>query len=140
MTPVVRRKDDSIQLNRLAPAGFRILSVIDQAALLCKTSLRITCGTEGHAPTDPHTLGQAVDIGATEFPPPLVMALHDALSRLLGPAFTVLYECPTRPGDPVLRQIAYVNPTATAPHFHCQPVKGTTWPPDVATSATVVSA
>ncbi|WP_460292378.1 hypothetical protein, partial [Bacillus cereus] len=61
MTAVVRLKP-GVKLDGLAPAGIRILAAIDAAAQVLKRDLTVTCGTEGHPPTDPHTCGEALDL------------------------------------------------------------------------------
>lgn len=61
MTPVLYVKT-GVKFDRIAPAGFRILAALHETAQACVRSLTITCGTEKHGPTDPHTLGEAYDI------------------------------------------------------------------------------
>jgi len=122
---------------RLAPAGIRILGAIDAAAHASGVVITITSGSEdrGRAPSDPHMTGEAFDISVAGFTAQQVVAIYRYLRQFLNAAFTVLYEVPALPtattieGD-LLRGIAYVNPSATAPHIHIQRRKGTTWPAD----------
>lgn len=120
----------------LPPAGLRILGALDFTADSLDLPLVITCGTEGHAITDPHTRGCAFDVRARDLTVPQILQVKQQLARVLGPEFVVLYECPQPPDVPALQTIAYVNPRATAPHFHIQLKKGlTTWPIPPNTSA-----
>lgn len=112
----------------LAPAGIRILSTIDQTAQQFGIVLTVTSGSEpmGRAPTDPHPLGEAVDVSVQGLTTDEIRDLHAEFTMRLGSAFTVLYETP-RPSAG-LADLAYVNPKATGEHFHLQRKKGTTWP------------
>jgi hypothetical protein len=120
-------------------AGTRILGVLDRAAQVCRTNLEITSGTDGphSGPDDPHKHGLAFDVSVANLSTLLIGQLKTYLEQVLGPAFTVLFECPTRPTEPQLQPIAYVNPDATARHFHIQPKKGSIWPPVVDTATRV---
>mgnify|MGYP007100068665 CR=1 FL=1 len=113
----------SVRLTGLRAAGIRILAAVDSAAQLLKRDLTVTCGVEGHPPTDPHTQGAALDLRTKDFLECTVLALVAALKKTLGPDFTVLYEVPSKPLG-VLASIAYVNPDATAPHVHVQLKRG----------------
>lgn len=44
------------------PAGFRLLGALDRVSRSLPYDLTITCGTDSHPTTDPHTLGRAYDI------------------------------------------------------------------------------
>lgn len=117
--------------DRPTPAGARIIAALDRTASVCRTNLHITSGTDGAhgGPTDPHARGEAFDVSVIGMDPFLIVQVHQYLAQLLGPLFTVLYEAPTPPADARLKEIVYVNRDATAPHFHLQPKKGSTWPP-----------
>lgn len=125
---VVRHRA-AVRFDLIAPAGFRILSAIDQAAQSCKVDLTITCGTDSHALPDPHVTGEAFDVSVQSLSAQQIADVKVALERTLGPLFTVLYEVPQTPSDPTLRPMAYVNVKATGRHFHIQRKKGTTFPP-----------
>ncbi len=113
-----------------SPAQCHIIAALDVVARAMGRNFLVTCGEEGHSPTDPHTRRQAFDIRTLDFdhPKELVEA-YQRIARELGSYWTVLYETPSRPDDPILRDLAYVNPDASGPHIHCQPVKGTNYPP-----------
>lgn len=123
------------------PAGFRILASLDHIARLLQLPLRITCGTEDHPPTDPHTLGRAYDVGIRGLEPDQVLKILDALTALLPRAeFTVLLETPTPFTDPRLANVQYLNPHATACHLHVQLRKGLDqWPLPPVTGPTPVA-
>lgn len=127
LIPVLRAEPD-VQM-KPAPAGFRILAALDGATKVMGQDLWLTCGCEGHPPTDPHTLGEAFDLSVQGLSPARVVKLRDLLLQTLGMRFTVLYEVPHTPNDVTLAGIAYVNPDATGPHIHIQRAKGTTYPP-----------
>lgn len=59
-----------VKFDRIAPAGFHILWALGQTARVLQRPLTITCGTEAHGPTDPHTLGEAYDVRSRKFPKP----------------------------------------------------------------------
>lgn len=127
---VVRVKA-GVKFDRLAPAGVRILSAADQVARECGVDLEITCGTEGHAADDPHTLGEAFDFSVRNFDVDHILDVRERLMRGLGQLFTVLYERPDHPTDKRLAVIAYVNSKASAPHLHVQRKTGTLYPPQI---------
>lgn len=127
---VLRRKDASVVLDPIAPAGGAILAAAAMAATTIKCDLVITCGSEGHPPTDPHTLGEAIDIRTSDLSEGQLLALYHALKTTLGPKFTVLYEVKAKPAG-VLGSIAYVNTHASAPHLHIQRAKNTRYPESV---------
>lgn len=130
IVPVVRLKDASVVTSRLAPAGIRILAAIDHAAGICARDLILTCGNEAHPADDPHTRGEAFDVSVHGLADREIIALYVTLTSTLGPLFTVLYETPAIQSNSALRQIATINPHATAPHLHLQPKKGTIFPPE----------
>ena len=119
----------TVVLDPLTPAHARLISILEQVSQLCEVDLRITCGREGHGDTDPHTRGEALDVSVRDLANATIVRMWHLFRAMLGPAWTVLYECPTPPTTAALIGIAYVNAAATAPHFHLQPRKGTRWPP-----------
>lgn len=66
---VVRFKE-GVEFATIAPAGFRILSAIDQCAAALGHDLVITsaCDGEHSGPGDPHHTGEAYDIRTQDFP------------------------------------------------------------------------
>ena len=132
---VVRHRP-SARFDVIAPAGFRILAALDQAAQDCMIDLMITSGTDSHVAPDPHLTGEAYDVSGKGLSAQQISDVKTSLEDMLGPLFTVLYEVREVPSDPTLRSIAYVNVKATGPHFHIQRRRGTTFPPPAVTPAT----
>jgi hypothetical protein len=50
------------KFDRIDPAGFRILAALDQVSRGLPYDLTITCGSDSHPASDPHTLGRAYDV------------------------------------------------------------------------------
>jgi hypothetical protein len=113
-------------MDPLTPAGIRMVSALDSAAQRFKADIVVTCGREAHPPTDPHSLGKALDVRTLGWPEMRIVSVYNHLQEQLGPDFTVLYEVKVKPNG-VRGGIAYVNPDATAEHFHLQVKKGTTF-------------
>lgn len=129
----VLRSKDGVQFAVIRPGGFEILSALVTLAGMQGTDLEITCGTEGHPPTDHHTLGEAYDLSIQGLTGDQVLSLCQRLKASLGLQFTVLYEVPslgqvlhTNVGS--LSPYLYVNAGATAPHVHVQVKIGETYP------------
>lgn len=118
----------SAKFDLIAPAGFQIIGALVLVARQCDVDLTITCGSDSHGPSDPHSTGEAYDVSVQGFAPATIARITEALRETLGGAFTVLYECPSKPSDPLLADLAYVNPAATGPHWHLQRRKNTTYP------------
>lgn len=112
------------------PAGSRLLGSIERGCRALGVDLTVTCGSDSHPKEDPHTLGEAFDIGIVGLSPQQVLALLNFLKADLGPLFYVQFEVPTLTMvAELLRPIAVVNAGATGPHLHAQRAKGTTYPP-----------
>ncbi len=107
----------------MTPALARLVCALDMTARMQGFDLTVTCGREGHPPHDPHTLGAALDVRVSN------LAAYNYLRSVLGDLFYVQYEVAATPVNGSLKNIAVVNPEATAPHFHCQAKKGTVYPP-----------
>lgn len=121
---VVAKND--VKFAHISPAGFRLLWAIGCLPDNLKRDVQITCGTEGHPITDPHSLGSAYDIGVTGWSDQNIIDAVSALRQLLGSAFYIQFEVPSATTlSPALRALAVVNPAATAPHIHTQRAKGT---------------
>lgn len=75
-----------VQFTKIAPAGFRILSAIDQCSKALSLDLTITsaCDGEHSGPDDPHHKGEAYDIRSHDFPNESLkqMVLDDIMRRL----------------------------------------------------------
>lgn len=114
----------------IAEGGAVILKALARQARLSSWDWVISCGTEGHPETDPHTRGCAYDVSLANFPNSQSIArAHAALRLELGATFTVLFETPYPTIDPDLAPIAYLNADATARHFHIQVKRGLSYPP-----------
>lgn len=130
----VLRIRPGVTIQNPAPAGFRILSALDQLALMRLNDLVITSGDEGgdwRSASDPHQTGEAYDVSVKGWSEDDVIVGYKYLTRLLGARFTVLYEVPPQIVDSLpqaLKDIAYVNPKATGIHVHIQRKRGTTYP------------
>lgn len=116
----------SVVLDPRTAAHDHMLAALEDASALIKVDLVVTCGREGHPPTDPHTRGLALDVRSRNLGEGQISVVYDRLRLRLGPCWTVLYEVKTKPAGALLRAIAYVNPGASAPHFHLQLRKGLT--------------
>lgn len=122
-----------VDLSGLQAGGARILAVAAHAPLELGLDVTVTCGKERHPPTDPHSLGNALDIRVIGLAPDDILRLYGYLSTTLGSLFTVLLEWPLKDGDPPLdprlESLRYKSQTAaTAPHLHIQVGKGKVFP------------
>src|SRR3990167_5252773 len=127
LVPVLRARDTA-RFSRIAPGGFRILAAFDGATKILGRDLELTSGTDSHS-SGRHPLGEAYDLSVEGLTIAEIEKLKDYLARTLGPRFTVLYEVPTRPSDPMEADLAYVNSRATGKHLHAQVKKSTVYPP-----------
>lgn len=128
MIVTVLRHTADCTFDRIAPGGFRILAALDHATQVVAHDLTITAGTNDHV-TGRHPLGEAYDIRTRDLDVPTIVRLRQVLQSSLGPRFTVLFECPTPPSDPILQAFATINPDASAPHIHVQVRKNLDYPP-----------
>lgn len=128
----VLRTKLGVQFTQIAPGGFEILSALVIVAGMGTADLLLTCGTEGHPPTDPHTLGKAYDVSIEGLTGDQIAVFCQRLKATLGAKFTVLYEVPTAaqalPSTMDLSPYLYVNAGATGPHVHVQVKIGETYP------------
>jgi len=111
---VVHTKE-GVLFSKIAPAGFRILSAIDQVALALSVDLVITSGTDGthSGPNDPHHMGEAFDVRSQSFSADLKQQILDGVMRRLG------WE----------RFYGFLESSGTEnEHFHFQRKKATTYP------------
>lgn len=115
MTPSVIRCKDGVLFSVIAPAGFQILSAIQQTATALQVDLVITSGTDGchSGQNDPHHRGEAYDVRSQGFSPELKQAILNGVMRILG--FERFYGFLEAAGTP-------------NEHFHFQVKKGTTYP------------
>lgn len=128
MIPCVRFKD-GVQMQPMTPCLARLICALDMTARMQGNDFTVSCGREGHAATDPHTHGQAIDVSVAGMVPEKVLSAYNYFRSILGDLFYVQYEVPATPVNGSLKNIAVVNPDATAPHFHAQSRRGTAYPP-----------
>ena len=116
MAPGVVRLKDGVQFSTIAPAGFRILSAIDQCAAALNINLVITsaCDGEHSGPADPHHTGEAYDVRTHDFPnDALKKQVLDSIMWKLGwDQFYGFLEAPGTSNE----------------HIHVQRKKGTVYP------------
>lgn len=124
-------KDSSVRLDPLTEVHVHLLAALERTATACQTNLVVTCGREDHPLDDVHALGHALDVSVHGLSASLIVRVKSWLEQILGPPWTVLFECPAAPtvNEPQLISIATINKGASARHFHLQPKKGTIWPP-----------
>ena len=81
----VIRVKEAVSFAVIAPAGFRILSAIDQTAAKLGVDLIITsaCDGEHSGPTDPHHSGEAYDVRSHDFD-------QDTKDKVLANVMTIL--------------------------------------------------
>src|SRR5690348_10303131 len=81
----------------LRPAGRTILAALAIVAEQIGRDLTVTCTTGGHAPSDPHTKGGALDIRTRDQDVSAIVMMRAWLEKTLGAEFTVLFEAPLKP-------------------------------------------
>lgn len=113
--PNVIRVKDGVSFLKIAPAGFRILSAIDQVSQALSLDLVITSGTDGEhsGPLDPHHRGEAYDVRSQGFSTEVKDQVLNGVMRRLG--FDCFYGFLESPGT-------------ENEHFHFQVKKGTVYP------------
>lgn len=131
MIPVVRTKP-GVKFAVITPAGFRILAAIDRLCQVLGHDVTISCGTEGHGPTDPHTEGAAYDLSVLGWTgDEIELSLHTLRGLLIPAQFYIQYEVVNAASDLTPSRLAVVNPAATASHVHIQRKKNTVFPPQL---------
>jgi hypothetical protein len=111
---VVRTKPE-ISFSTIAPAGFRILAAIDQAAqkLDCDLTITSACDGEHSGPNDPHHRGEAYDVRSHDFSAEQKDRILAQIMQQLG------WE----------RFYGFLEAAGTEnEHFHFQVKKGTVYP------------
>lgn len=120
-------------------AGVRILGTLDRLARAWRFDVTVTCGSEGHPPTDPHTLGRAFDVRVHDYTDSQkTYLLEQALLDLRDGAFDAT-ETLTIPGIWLARAnqrwFGQIEAHGEADeHLHLQLRKGVTWPPPAPTT------
>jgi len=117
-----------VQFAQIAPGGFRILAALDAVARAAPFDLVITCGTDGHPPTDPHTLGKAYDVRTHDLTEDQKTALvRDVLLALQTDATDAPVE--TSGGLATKTFFGWIeHPGELTEHCHVQVRKGITFP------------
>lgn len=111
----VIRVKEAVSFAKIAPAGFRILSALDQVAAKLDADLIITSGCDGthSGPEDPHHSGEAYDVRSHDFDQLTKDKILAAAMTILGwSAFYVFLEAEGTDNE----------------HFHFQRKKGTVYP------------
>lgn len=119
---VVRVKP-GVQFNVIAPAGFRLLAALDNAALSLGHDLTITSGTDGEhsGSDDPHHSGNAYDVRSQDVPDKQAV-LITVLSLLGTPV-------PSSGGFVTDKFFGWLEQAGTAnEHFHFQLRHGQEYP------------
>jgi hypothetical protein len=122
---------DGVVFSKMTPSLIRILAAVDAFAQAFVVDVVVTSAYRND--TGGHGRGEAVDLRVADWPDDLVAAAHKFLRVRLGEDFTVLYEVTKLPTAAPLREIAFVNPKATATHLHLQLRRDLAgaWPPHV---------
>lgn len=112
---MVVRSKANVLFTLIAPAGFRILSAIDQTAKKLECDLIITSGCDGahSGPNDPHHRGEAYDLRSHDFATEQKDLILAQIMNYLGwDHFYGFLESPGTDNE----------------HFHFQVKKGTVYP------------
>ncbi len=103
-----------------SPIQCRIIGALEEDAREIGKDIFVTSVEDSHSLTDPHTLKRAFDIRTRDRTALETYELFNRLKDKLGYKFTVLYEAPSKPTDPMLAIIWYPNSHPTGPHIHIQ--------------------
>lgn len=112
----VTRIKEGVTFTVIAPAGFRILSAIDQMAQVLSADLVVTSGTDGEhsGALDPHHRGEAYDVRSQGLSAELKQQILEGVMARLGSRYFY----------------GFLEDAGTAnEHFHFQIRKGTKFPP-----------
>lgn len=124
---VVRVKPGAL-FDRIDPAGFRLLGSLDRVARAMPVDLVVTCGSDAHPASDPHTLGRAYDVRTRDLTP-------DQIDFVLKGVLLDLQEAESDApiavsgGFATTRFFGWLeHPGAENVHLHFQQRKGVTFP------------
>lgn len=124
----VLRVKDGVSFDRIDPAGFRLLGSLDRVARSMHNDLTITCGSDSHPASDPHTLGRAYDVRTHDL-------TAEQKSFLLRGLMLDLQEAendapvPVGGGLATTRFFAFIeDPGRDNEHLHAQQRKGVSYP------------
>lgn len=123
------RVKPGVKFTPIAPAGFRILGALERTARGLNIELTITCGSEAHELTDPHTTGQAYDLRTHDLTNEQKQrVLACVLDELRDGIADVVTE--TSGGLATLGFFGWIeHPGTDAEHLHVQRRKGTIYAP-----------
>lgn len=114
-----------VRFDLIKPAGFRILGAVERASRALYFDVTITCGSEGHPPADPHSLGEAYDIrthGLT------LAQKHDLLEWVMRDLAGRIDLTPTDTGYTTPAFYGFLEAPETAnEHIHIQRRRGTVY-------------
>lgn len=116
------------ETHTIAPSGVRILGALERCAQVLQHDLVITCGSDSHPPSDPHSKGQAFDVRSHDLTPDqkdkLLSAMMQALSE--GPQDVVT---PKDGGFVTQHFFGWLEHKGEpAEHFHWQQRNGVPFP------------
>lgn len=117
-----------VHFNRIDPAGFRILGSLDRVARSLPFDLTLTCGTDAHDASDPHSLGRAYDIRTHDLSEPQKQQVILATLRDLQESADDTPEA-TSGGWATKRFFGWLEqPGELTEHAHFQQRKGVSFP------------
>jgi hypothetical protein len=128
----VLRLKPGAEFRRLDASGFRILGTLDRIARELPYDLTVTCGSDSHPPSDPHTLGRAVDVRTHDLTDE--QKLHVLKAVILDLSVSGL-DAPTELPLDVRNQATRFffgqleNQGDSSEHLHFQQRKGVNYPP-----------
>lgn len=125
------RVKDGVEFKRIAPAGFRLLSAIEETAEHLLYDLTITSGTDGahSGPNDPHHRGEAYDVRSHDVPAEQRQAL---LEHVMWRLSSGLDDEPAPSSGGLITRLFFgwlENAGTDDEHFHFQLRHGATYPP-----------
>lgn len=124
---VIRVKPGAL-FARIDPAGFRLLGSLDRVARAMPVDLVITCGTDSHPASDPHTLGRAYDVRTHDLTPEQKdFVLHGVLLDLQ----TGASDAPMATSSGFATSLFFgwlEHPGEDGEHLHFQQRKGVSFP------------
>jgi len=117
-----------VKFDRIDPAGFRILGSLDRIVRALPFDLTITCGSDSHPASDPHTLGRAYDVRTHDLTPEQKQqVLRDLLLDLQEHDLDAPME--VSGGLATSHFFGWIeHPNTSDEHLHAQQRKGTTYP------------
>ena len=81
-----------VQFTKFRTETLKLMTVADACYKAFGCTCRITCGTDGHSLTDPHTNGYAIDMGTHELPEEKKQPILKAIQEAAGPDYYIFLE------------------------------------------------